>query len=82
MWYFLPSFVNIAPLTFSLVYLPPFLCQSTVYTDSVCGWEGVGVLSPVGNHVLQKFNTLYLTRFRTYKIARPSQTITWEGTDR
>jgi hypothetical protein len=27
------------------------------------------VLSPVGDHILQEFNTLYLTRFRTYKIA-------------
>ncbi len=29
------------------------------------------MLSPVGDHILQKFDTLYLTRFRTYKIARP-----------
>jgi hypothetical protein len=29
---------------------------------------------PVGDHILQKFNTLYLTRFRTYKIARTTQT--------
>jgi hypothetical protein len=27
-----------------------------------------GVLSCVGDHILQEFNTLYLTRFRTYKI--------------
>jgi hypothetical protein len=39
--------------------------------------EGVGVvLSPVGDHILQEINTLYLTRFRTYKIARPPQTKT------
>ena len=31
-------------------------------------------LSCVGEHILQEFNTLYLTRFRTYKIARPPQT--------
>jgi hypothetical protein len=31
------------------------------------------MLSPVGGHILQEFNTLYLTRFRTYKIARPPQ---------
>ncbi len=37
---------------------------------------GVGVLSPVGDHILQVFNTLYLTRFRTYKIATPPQTKT------
>jgi hypothetical protein len=31
-------------------------------------------LSPVGDPILQEFNTLYLTRFRTYKISRPPQT--------
>jgi hypothetical protein len=34
---------------------------------------------PVGDHILhiqQEFNTLYLTRFRTYKIARPPKTKT------
>jgi len=29
------------------------------------------LLSPVGDHILQELNSLYLTRFRTYKIARP-----------
>ncbi len=44
------------------------------YIPTVCGWEGVGgVLSPVGDHILQEFDTLYLTRVRTYKIPRPSQ---------
>jgi hypothetical protein len=28
-----------------------------------------GVLRPVYAHILQEFNTLYLTRCRTYKIA-------------
>jgi hypothetical protein len=32
------------------------------------------VQSPVGDHILQEFNTLYLTRFRTYKIPRPPKT--------
>ncbi len=36
------------------------------------------MLSRVGDHILQD-NTLYLTRFRIYKIARPPQTKTWEG---
>ncbi len=36
-------------------------------------------MSPVGEHTLQELNTLYLTRFRTYKIARPPQTKTQEG---
>ncbi len=31
-------------------------------------------LSPVGDLILLEFNTLYLTRFRTYKIDRPPQT--------
>jgi hypothetical protein len=54
------------------------LCQSRLYppvrdfenTDSVWG-RGWGVLSSVGDHNLQEFNTLYKTRFRTYKIATP-----------
>jgi hypothetical protein len=29
------------------------------------------VLSTVGDHILKEFNTLDLTRLRTYKIARP-----------
>ncbi len=37
------------------------------------GW---GVLSCVVDHILQEFNTLLLTRFRTYKIATPPQTKT------
>ncbi len=32
------------------------------------------MLSPVGDHILQEFNTLYLSRFRTNKISRPPQT--------
>ncbi len=30
-----------------------------------------GVLSCVVDHILREFNTLFLTRFRTYKIAKP-----------
>ncbi len=37
---------------------------------------GGGVLSCVGDHILLEFNTLFLTRFRTYKIARLTQTKT------
>jgi hypothetical protein len=40
------------------------------------GWV---VVSPLEDHILQEFNTLYLTSFRTYKIARPPQTKTSEG---
>jgi hypothetical protein len=39
-------------------------------------WLEGGGFSPVGNHILQEFNTLYMTRFRTYKIARQAQTKT------
>ncbi len=57
---------------FSLAQLslpsPPSLCQSTVYTDIVWLGGGGGVESARDN-ILQEFNTLYLTRFRTYKIA-------------
>jgi hypothetical protein len=49
---------------------------SIYYMQTVCGWEGVEVLSCVGDHILQEFNTLLLTRFRTYKIATPPHTKT------
>ncbi len=55
-WYFRLSFVN---------YCPSNLLSGQ---STVCGW---GVLSNVGEHILQKFNNLYMARFRTYKIARP-----------
>jgi hypothetical protein len=34
------------------------------------------MMNCVGNHILQEFNTLFLTRFRTYKIATPPLTKT------
>ncbi len=52
---------------------PPSQSERTVYTYSV--WlSGWGVLSCVVHHILQEFNTLFLTRFRTYKIATQPQT--------
>ncbi len=49
--------------------------KRTVYTDSVWLWGvEVGVLSCVVDQILQEFNTLFLTRFRTYKIAVIPQT--------
>ncbi len=45
-------------------------------TDNVWLGGGGGVLSLVGDHILQEFNTLYLTRLRSYKIARPPETKT------
>jgi hypothetical protein len=71
---------TVAFLTFSLVQLSslptPFpVSKCSIYRQCVAG-RGWGMLSPVGDHILQEFNTLYLTRFRTYKIARPPQTKT------
>jgi hypothetical protein len=54
---------------------PPFPNKMYSYTDSVwCGGVGVGVLSCTVDHILQEFYTLFLTRYRTYKIASPPQT--------
>ncbi len=80
--FFGPALWTIAPLTFSLVRLPPWPpFPKSMYNiiQTVCGWEGVGVLSCVGDHILQEFNTLFLTRFRIYKITLPPQTKTSEG---
>ncbi len=70
-FFFDPALWIFAPLTFSLVHLSPPRCVKVQYIQTLCGWEGVGLLvaSCVGDHILQEFNTLYLTRFRTYKIA-------------
>jgi hypothetical protein len=46
---------------------PPSQSKRTAYTDSVWLWGGGGVLSCVVDHNLQEFNTLFLSRFRTYK---------------
>jgi hypothetical protein len=59
--------------------LPPSQSQSTVDTDHrvwLGGGGSWGLLSCVGDHILQEFNTLFLTRFITYKIATPPQTKT------
>jgi hypothetical protein len=34
----------------------------------VFGWEGVELLSLVGDHILQEFNTLYLTDSEPTKV--------------
>ncbi len=81
-----PNFVNYFPSNpfFCSPPPPPSQSQSTeMYIHCVAGrgWGGGGLLSYVGDHILQEFNTLYLTRYRTYKIALPPQTINlvWEG---
>jgi hypothetical protein len=63
-------------LLFGSTLPPPYVkvhVQYCIYRQCVAGRRW-GVLSPVGDHILQVFNTLYLPRFRTYKIAIPPQT--------
>jgi hypothetical protein len=49
--------------------IPPFpKSKYVIYRQCVAG-RGWRVLSYVGDHIQQEFNTLYLNRFRTYKIA-------------
>ncbi len=85
-WYFRNSFMNYCPTNFLSCSPPPSLPPSQSQVQYVlctqlyrqCGcMGGGGVLSCVGDHILQKCNTLYLTRFRTYKIALPPQTKPW-----
>jgi hypothetical protein len=57
-----PALSTIAHLTFSLVHPPPLPKVQVQYMRTVCGWKvGVGVLSCVGDHILQEFNSLFLT---------------------
>jgi hypothetical protein len=58
------------PLYFSLTSPPP-LSEYSIYRQCVAVG---GVLSRVVDHILQEFNTLFLTRLRTYKIAAPPKT--------
>ncbi len=77
---------ELLPLWPSLLFksLPASLCQSTVHTNIV--WLGGGggreclvLLDTVFCRSL--INSLYLTRFRTYKIARQPQTKPRRGGD-
>ncbi len=67
----------VAPLLYLLSDLlpppPPFPMYS-IYRQSVTvgGWWGV--LKCTVDHILQEFYTLFLTRFRTYKITSPPLT--------
>ncbi len=63
------------PSTFSLTSpLPPLSKVNVQYIQTMCGcWGGGGGLSCVVYHILQEFNTLFMTRFRNYKIATPPQ---------
>ncbi len=79
-WYFQPSFVNYCHSNLlsgsTPPPLPPSQSKSTVYTDSF--WLGGGgvELGCVGDNILQEFNTLFLTRIKTYKISTQPQTKT------
>jgi hypothetical protein len=64
------------PSTFSLTSPPSPLPKVNIHCiQTVCGWGGgMGVLSCAVDHILQAFYTLFLIRFRTYKIASTPQT--------
>jgi hypothetical protein len=62
--------------TFSLTSfpLPPLPNVQYIQTVCDCGGGGGGGLKRTVDHILQEFYTLFLTRFRTNKIATPPQT--------
>jgi hypothetical protein len=66
---FSPQLCELLPLKPSLWFTspPPPLPEVKVQNiRTVCGWKG-GVLSCVGDHILQEFNTLFLTCFKQIK---------------
>ncbi len=70
LWELLPS--NI--LSCSPPTPPPFPTSKYSICTKIVRLEGGGggvVLSCVGDHIPQEFNTIYLTRFRTYKTVLP-----------
>ncbi len=66
-WYFRPSFVNYWPANLLSGSPPAPLPKDIIYRQ--CGAGGW-----CWDHILQEFNTLFLARFRTYKIALRPQT--------
>ncbi len=68
---------TVAPLLYLLSDLlpsPPFSNQMfSIYRQWVADGGG-GVMNCTVDHILQEFYTLFLTGFRTYKIASPPQT--------
>ncbi len=64
--------VYCCPSTFSLTPLPPSQTKCTVYIDSVA--MGVGGVALCCRPYSAGDYTLFLTRFKTYKIAPPPQT--------
>jgi hypothetical protein len=67
--------VNCRPSIFSLTSPTPHTLSQSKSTKCGCGGGG-GVLFCVVYHIVQEFNTLFLTIFITYKIAIPPQTKT------
>ncbi len=72
---------TVAPLLFLLSdLLPPPPLPNVQYMQTVCycggggGGGAGGMLNCAVDHILHEFYTLFLTRFRTYKIATPPQT--------
>jgi hypothetical protein len=66
---------TVAPLLYLLSdRLPPPPLPNVQNIQTVCDCGGGGVLKCIVDHILQVFYTLFLTRFRTYKIASPPQT--------
>jgi hypothetical protein len=53
-------------------YIPQIIVG--IYRQCVAVGGGGGVLNCVVYHILQEFYTLFLNRFRTYKITAPPQT--------
>ncbi len=67
-WYFRPSLVNTAPVTFSLVL------KYSINKDSVWQWEGMGDVELCWRPYSAGVNHSVSDRFSTYKIAFPPQT--------
>jgi hypothetical protein len=69
-WYFSTQLCELLPPNLPTGSGPPPLphpkvkVQYMLYRQCMAG-KGRGVLSCVGDHILQEFNTLFLTRFRT-----------------
>ena len=68
----LPLYCTISLTSFPLPPLPNV--QNITQAVCDCGGGGWGVLKCTVDHILQEFYTLFLTRFRTYKIDTPPQT--------
>ncbi len=53
-------------------------CVKVQHIQTMSGWEGV--LSTVGDHILQKFNILYLTDSEPTKLLdHPKHNLGWKG---